>query len=567
MLEDNKKRGIWIIYMPVALILVYAASYIQVNVTSYFNVDYVFFLLLAIIVALFPIRTEDSIVFLINGIALPVLVIFGLIPEMILSSIAIVALMLRSNIKRDQHYRYALNLLMINFLSLVSASFYYLTLRLLDQMTSAYALMLALTVYMIVQLLFNQITIYLIDRYYYDDERATLISASFNFTFFTNIIVLPLSFILIYLYEMIQLTGIFIGALPFITVTLGMNFYYKSRVNNKYLKKLTQYSQELSARKNRESIIDVFINALLQIFPIDALSYFSIQSEKTMKREKMIVKGHYFEKENEVFELSEQSVLREALLHNTIISRKNADEWKVHCLNDLSYAAESVMVIPVKVLEQTQGVILVSHKTQAMYDEMIVSLVEVFHKYFTIALDNAYHYEQLEESVETDFLTKLPNLKGLSKHLQCIKDEKSIRELSLIVLDLDHFKKVNDTHGHQAGNEILKQFSDLLQDCLKDDFFLARFGGEEFILLMPDHSVEDAYDHAEAMREKIVQTSFEVTKSILTNMGEHVSVTASLGVAHSLNQNDEIESLINRADRAMYIGSKQNGRNRTTVAK
>ncbi|MDZ7835802.1 MAG: GGDEF domain-containing protein [Alkalibacterium sp.] len=440
---------------------------------------------------MFPIKTEDSIVFLINGIALPVLVIFGLIPEMILSSVAIVALMLRSNIKMDQHYRYALNLLMINFLSLVSAGCYYLTLRLLDKMDVAYALMAAMTVYMIGQLLFNQIAVYMIERFFYDDDRAALIGGSFTFTLFTNIVVLPLSIILIYLYDMIQLTGIFIGALPFITVTLGTNFYYKSRVNNKYLKKMTRYSQELSARKNRDNIIDAFIDALLQIFPVDSLSYFSIQSEKTMKREKMIVKGQHYENEDEFFHLSEQSILRKAMLYNSIISRKNANEWKIYCLNDLSYVAESVMVIPVKVLEQTQGVILVSHKTQAMYDEMIVSLVEVFHKYFTIALDNAYHYEQLEESVETDFLTSFPNLKGLSKHL-VYKRQKSVHELSLIVLDLDHFKKVNDTHGHQAGNEILKQFAELLRGLLKKNFFLARFGGEEFIILMPDLSVEDA---------------------------------------------------------------------------
>ncbi|MDZ7835803.1 MAG: diguanylate cyclase [Alkalibacterium sp.] len=69
------------------------------------------------------------------------------------------------------------------------------------------------------------------------------------------------------------------------------------------------------------------------------------------------------------------------------------------------------------------------------------------------------------------------------------------------------------------------------------------------------------------MREKIEQTSFKVTKSILTDKSERISVTASLGVANSLNQESEIETLINRADRAMYIGSKQNGRNRTTVAK
>ncbi|OJF90899.1 sensor domain-containing diguanylate cyclase [Alkalibacterium sp. 20] len=565
MIDIKKKRAIWYIYAPVAAALFYSACHIQLNVSPFFNADYTIFLLLAVLVGLFPIKTEDSILFLVNGISLPVLVIYGLVPEMIVSSIAIVFLMIRSDIKLDQLYRYPLNLLMFHFLSILAAGVYYLTILLSDQLISIVAELLALTMYMLAHILFNQIAIYIIDKYFYGNSNIQIIDENLIFSLYITIFVVPLSFILIYLYETTGSIGIIIGALPFVSVTIWTNSYYKSKMNNKYLRKMNQLTQELNAKKNRESIIDMFIHALLEIFPADALSYFSVENEETIQREKVIVgKGNVSDKK-EIFKLSKQSILKRAISSNKIISHADAKEWKEYCINDLSYEAESAIVIPIKLLERNQGVILITHKTRSMYDEMIVSLVEVFHKYFSIALDNAYHYEQLEESVAKDYLTDLPNLKGLSKYLQLLKED-SVDQLSLIVLDLDRFKKVNDTHGHPAGNEILKSLAKRLRDNLNEDIYIARFGGEEFIILLPNYSQEFAEAMAEEIRQLIKNTSFEISNSMKTNSNERIFVTASLGLATSTNESDEFEELINLADRAMYIGSKQNGRNKVTVA-
>ncbi|WP_423189167.1 sensor domain-containing diguanylate cyclase [Alkalibacterium sp. f15] len=567
MVNKEKKRAIWYLYVPIAVTFFYTAYYFQLNVTPFINVDYAVFLSLAVLVGLFPIKTDDSILFLVNGISLPVLVIFGLFPEMIVSSIAIVFLMIKSNIKLDQHYRYPLNLLMFNFLSIISAGFYYLTIMLTNQLFSVTAELLALTMYMLTHIIFNQMAMCIINKYFYGNSNIKIIDENLIFSLYITIFVVPLSYILIYLYETTGSVGIIIGALPFVTVTIWTNFYYKSKMNNKYLRKMNQFTQELNAKKNRESVIDMFIHALLEIFPADALSYFSIENEETIQREKVIVDKRNISTKKDIFKLSEQSVLKKAISSNKIISHADAKEWKGYCTNDLLYEAESAIVIPIKLLERTQGVILITHKTRSMYDEMIVSLVEVFHKYFSIALDNAYHYEQLEESVAKDYLTDLPNLKGLSKHLQLLKDEESVNQLSLIVLDLDRFKKVNDTHGHQAGNEILKQLAKLLRKQLNEDAYIARFGGEEFIVLLPGYNQEDGYAVAEDIRKTIENNLFEISNSIQTNLQEFIFITASLGVATCSAPCDEVEELINLADRAMYIGSKQNGRNKVTVAK
>jgi len=224
------------------------------------------------------------------------------------------------------------------------------------------------------------------------------------------------------------------------------------------------------------------------------------------------------------------------------------------------------MVLPVKIREHTRGVILLTHQTRSMYDEMMLSLVEGFHRYFSIALENAYHYEQLEESNETDYLTDLSNLKGFSKNFEQVVREKEDQPVSLIVMDLDHFKTLNDTHGHQSGNDVLKQVADILRKQITDDRYIARYGGEEFIILLPGADKHAAYELAENIRSEIEQTAYEVRHSIMTNEPTQVSVTASMGVASYPKDCSDVNELITLADRAMYMGSKQKRRNKVTKA-
>lgn len=567
MYKEKKQILIWFLVITISAIILSAAYYIEVNGTHFLNGDYLVFLLLAILVGLFPIKTENSILFLINGISLPVLVIFGLIPEILVSSIALVILMIRSKLRIDQHYRYAVNLLMFYFLSIFSAVFYYLTVVLMEKLFNNSILIVALIVYLASHFILNQIGVYLIKRFCYDQFNIKVFDDNSFFFLFINLLISPLSFLLIYLYEVAGTIGITIGAFPFLTLTIGINAFYKSKMHNKYLKQMNHFSQELNSRKSRENVLNMFIHALIEIFPSDALSYFTVDKQDRVLRERVIVNKQNISKNKEEFHLSEQSILKQAITQNQILYRSHAKDWKAYCENDLSYNAESALVMPVKVLDNSQGIILMTHNTRSIYDDMIVSLIEVFHKYFIIAMDNAMHYEQLEQSAEKDYLTGLPNLKGLSKQLQMLKQESCLSYLSLIVLDLDFFKNVNDTHGHQAGNEILRELGRRLRSAMSEDVYIARFGGEEFIILFPDYSQEVAYKAAEKIRRLIAEKSFDVSESMETGKRETVSVTASLGLATSTDHGADIEELIHLADRAMYIGSKQQGRNKVTVAK
>jgi diguanylate cyclase (GGDEF)-like protein len=127
---------------------------------------------------------------------------------------------------------------------------------------------------------------------------------------------------------------------------------------------------------------------------------------------------------------------------------------------------------------------------------------------------------------------------------------------SLIVLDLDHFKRFNDTHGHQAGNLLLRALADMVQREKRDSDFAARFGGEEFVVLVPGEA-EDAMRLAERLRRATSELR-------LQQLGPDEHVTVSLGIASFPEQATSAAELFERADQALYV-AKGGGRNRTIV--
>ena len=158
-----------------------------------------------------------------------------------------------------------------------------------------------------------------------------------------------------------------------------------------------------------------------------------------------------------------------------------------------------------------------------------------------------------------DSLTGLYNRHYFNSQAEVILSDslKTQEALSLIMLDLDFFKAVNDTYGHLAGDEVLKQTAQRLKRSIRSTDILARFGGEEFILLLAGTTIDEAGFIAERMRKSIENEAY-------SSEDTNLSSTASFGIS-SLKPLDTIEALINRADKALYI-AKDQGRNRVVKA-
>lgn len=167
---------------------------------------------------------------------------------------------------------------------------------------------------------------------------------------------------------------------------------------------------------------------------------------------------------------------------------------------------------------------------------------------------------RLAESVElsvTDSLTGLHNRRYMEGHLRTLVSEaiRTGRTLSMLVADIDHFKAVNDTYGHDAGDAVLKEFSVRLKRNTRGVDLACRLGGEEFVIIMPDTDLERAYQIGERLRACVAADEFAIDRA------RSVRVTASVGIGTLESAQDTPESMFKRADNALYT-AKRRGRNR-----
>jgi two-component system, cell cycle response regulator len=174
-----------------------------------------------------------------------------------------------------------------------------------------------------------------------------------------------------------------------------------------------------------------------------------------------------------------------------------------------------------------------------------------------------YLRNRLEETVElaiTDPLTGLHNRRYMESHLKTLVADaiSSGRPLSILVTDIDHFKNVNDTHGHDGGDVVLREFSARIRRNTRGIDLACRLGGEEFLIIMPETDIGRAYQVGERLRAMVASEPFQINPDL------KIRVTASVGLATLESADDTPETVFKRADNALYA-AKRRGRNRVAA--
>lgn len=168
--------------------------------------------------------------------------------------------------------------------------------------------------------------------------------------------------------------------------------------------------------------------------------------------------------------------------------------------------------------------------------------------------------QQTMEMAVTDGLTGLHNRRFMSMHLEQSLEQaiRHQRELAVMIADMDHFKSVNDTYGHDAGDAVLRQLADRIRAAVRGADIPCRYGGEEFVVIMPDTDLEGAGNVAERIRKRVEAEPFRLPD------GRMLERTISVGLGALQGASDTCETLLKRADACLYE-AKQNGRNRVVV--
>lgn len=215
----------------------------------------------------------------------------------------------------------------------------------------------------------------------------------------------------------------------------------------------------------------------------------------------------------------------------------------------LLFTTHSIVCVPMKIKDQVIGVIeLINSFEELDFDESDILLISAIADFAAIALENARNYKRINELVVTDDLTGLYNSRQFG---QLIENEvkRSARydeQFSLIFLDLDHFKGINDTYGHLVGSRMLGEFGRLIGKHMRASDMAARYGGDEFAIILPHTTKEQAVKMACNLLEAMKETRFVSDDNI------PITLTASFGVATFPVDAESRADLIRAADSAMY---------------
>jgi diguanylate cyclase (GGDEF)-like protein len=215
----------------------------------------------------------------------------------------------------------------------------------------------------------------------------------------------------------------------------------------------------------------------------------------------------------------------------------------------------SIVAVPVKFRDTCLGVIeLINCYGKEGFQERDLKLLEALADFAAIALENARHVKRIHELTITDDCTSLYNARHMTFILETeiYRSKRYNYEFSLVFIDLDHFKQVNDTHGHLVGSRLLGEIGEAFKTHCRLIDFAFRYGGDEFVILLPQTSKENALNVARRLHQLVRETVW------LVKEGLNIHVTASIGVAAYPLDSRTKEGVLHLADEAMYLVKNTN---------
>lgn len=561
----SKKRIIWLLW---AIIVPIGIWYSYVTYPPSYPVkisEIIPYVLLTCIVAAMPVVINRTTIFFIQWVALAIFLQYGLFVEIILTQLAAIIVMLRVKISKEQLYRFPLNSLMFFCISYFSGLIYFSfggELN-IDPTEQPYFIWIVF-IYAISYYTINQVFIAII-QYVLFKRKYSIFQKDFIWESITFLVTLPLGLVLYVLYLQLGVLAIIFVGVPFASLSIILKLYYTADQTNGYLKKASDIGHQLAERLKVDEVIDVFIQRIGELFKVDYTFILEVDDNDQLRLMKYLEKG-----KNSWIDFP-PLIKGEGISGYVWATRKamllpSKKQWMKFGKFSLPDRIETLLAVPLIRNNDVVGVLLLGSEAKSAFEQSQLMIADILCSHFAVAIENAKHYEREKKRSEHCALTKLFNYRYFDELLQneFIKLKRSERQsISLIILDIDHFKSINDTYGHQGGNEVLCEIASRLTSVVGNKGTVARYGGEEFVVLLPNYFRTDALQKAEAIRKAIADKPFVIHNYLNADKEElTVTITGSFGVATAPDDADEPLALIRHADRALYVGAKQAGRNR-----
>ncbi|MEL4895893.1 diguanylate cyclase [Crocosphaera sp. Alani8] len=317
---------------------------------------------------------------------------------------------------------------------------------------------------------------------------------------------------------------------------------------------LSRVSQFLQSCNSVEEAYTILADLIQPLFSDCSLGIYQLNEQQTFAT-LVSWSGDYLNSKKE-FRFSECWALRQGKPHYNTIS--NSQLFCPHIETNLM--TKATLCYPMVAQGKTLGIIYISATDENKLTPEAEILAEMISDYVTLSLANLKLRQDLKEQSIRDSLTGLYNRRHLYEFLkkEITKSQRYETDIGIILMDIDHFKRINDNYSHGLGDVVLKDIGEFLNNNTRESDIACRYGGEEFILILPHANLENTYERAEALRKQIKRLHFRFQKHYLE------SVTVSIGVSNFPQHGLTGEESVHCADIALHV-AKERGRNCTVI--
>lgn len=323
-------------------------------------------------------------------------------------------------------------------------------------------------------------------------------------------------------------------------------------------RRLYEVSLQVTKQRKVQVLAEVLVEGARQLMRTEGAFVFLIDSEQAVVN-LLVSAGIQIEQDIALGQVRSTGLFGLAYIEREPVSVEAPEQhpfWKTTPAH--RPLARQLLTVPLIHGETVRGVLTVINKldTEAFSLEDMDTL-STLAVHAAVAIDNARFVEEVETTAITDSLTGLYNHREFQKRLmeEMERGKRYGKDFSLLMLDIDHFKVINDTHGHPVGDAVLKEAAKIIKKSVRNVDLPARYGGEEFTVILPETNGEQAKKVAERIRRAIDQSSFAIPD------GHPVHMSISVGIASFPLDADSREGFITAADEALYF-AKERGRNR-----